>query len=171
MAFQNIVRDVAPVRLIISNLFLTGMFATTEADVRSRLMDMATGDPQSFTPATVAWCLMTWHDLISELNTAVALQYFKDATQAHPGANHFVSVDVTSKYDELLGEYARIDMTRVKNEMLSHDLVFRNIHSWELDDDKETPPHRHDVTAYLASSPDSPLLKKYGEVRSSKKQV
>jgi hypothetical protein len=144
MSFRGISNNIAPVRFIVSNLLLAGMFATTEQIFREKLDFLHEKFPENVTDDDVRRHLENWHELILALNTEVSVRYFQEAAVAHPEAEHCAIVDENVNYEDF-GRFPRFDLNAVRSRILPTRMALKSGKTWQLDDSAETPPHQHGI--------------------------
>ena len=149
LCMRNITNNIAPIRFVIANLLLDGMFAATEDEFRKRLMDFHRESPGVVTTNEVSRSLQLWHRLILNLNNHVAAGFIRRSLDDNPDAHIFATVDRDVCYYGI-NTFDRLDCNRLRGELAAQKIKLDCPNAWELGDPEEVPPHVHHVTVIEA---------------------
>lgn len=149
LCMRNITNNIAPIRFVIANLLLDGMFAVTEDEFRRRLMEFHAASPDIITSNEVSRSLQLWHLLILNLNHHVATGFIQRALDDNPDAHIFATVDSDVCYYGI-NAFDRLDCNRLRGKLSAYRIRLSFPNAWELGDPEEVPPHVHHVTVIEA---------------------
>jgi len=154
LQFDKIVRK--PVRLIVANLLISGMFAVTEMDFRSKLYELHKRYPKQMTKEKLIECLTVWHELLLPLNEKVGKDFRDNALHANDEIERdspptvFLSVDDTVTYTGLQG-FDRIRMNTLSEDLPEH-ISMREVDKAHWNHAHEEIPHKHSISVIVFSS-------------------
>lgn len=152
--FEKILNEQRPIRLIVANLLISGMFAVTEMDFRTKLAWLKKTYPEQMTEEKFIDCLTAWHELILVLNEKVGREFIDDALHANEEIDGstpdvFLSADDTVTYTGLEA-FDRMRMKKMKSKM-PEGVTMREIDSTHWDHEHEEIPHKHSISVALVS--------------------
>ena len=152
--FDKILHEQRPLRLIVANLLISGMFAVTEMDFRRKLDRLRKQFPRQMTEEKFIDCLTAWHELILVLNEKVGKEFIDDALHANEEIDGstpdiFLSADDTVTYTGLEA-FDRVRMKRLKSG-LPEGVSMREIDRAHWDHSHEEIPHKHTISVALVS--------------------
>lgn len=150
--FQRVLRGRMSIRFVIANLLLDGMFVTTEAAFREKLIDFS--ERGELSPDEVRSDLESWHNLIGQLNTHVAKEFIVGALECNPDAKVFATIASDTTYYDLpkCEPIRRVYYDKMKAYAFANNIILHHgpVSGWMYNDKEETPPHRHSVIAVVA---------------------
>lgn len=156
--FESILKGQTAVRFMTANMLVAGMLALTENDFRfileahkKNLSDEEYGDS-----------LRIWHDLIREVNTEIASQFFIGSLQQNPKAFIYAPTDVNVHYRGA-DTHDRIDMNALRARVREAHYKIALGEQWTIDDSGETPPHSHLVQTLFVCANEEKIEPPEGE--------
>jgi len=154
LQFNKVLFEQRPIRLIVANLLITGMFAVTEMDFREKLAWLRRADTQHMTEEKMIECLAAWHALILTLNEKVGQEFIEDALHANDDLDCstptiFLSADDTVTYNGLQ-RFDRLRMGQLQ-QALPEDVTLREIDRAHWDHSHESIPHKHSLSVAVVA--------------------
>ena len=148
LQFDKVLKIKQPIRLIVANLLISGMFAVTEMDFRNKLAELQRKYPDEMTDEIFLWCLEQWHQVILVLNSIAGKEFVQDALRANETTDGsipkiFLSVDDLVTYTGRTG-FKRVEMLAIKN-VLPNGVTMNEIERTDWDHSHEEIPHTHSV--------------------------
>lgn len=155
LQFDKILYEKVPIRMVVGNLLVTGMFAVTEMDFRDKLARLHREHPGKMTEDDMIEALAVWHELIRNMNEQVAKDFVEDALHANDDVDGstptvFLSADNTVTYNGL-ETFDRLRMSTLRDS-LPEDVTMREIDSTHWDHSHESIPHKHTVSVATITS-------------------
>jgi len=158
MSFRRVTQEVAPIRFVLANLLLAGMFAPTEQHFRRTLMEFTKDrDPRSrggkrgkeervpLDDEQVSEALRRWHTLLEQVNGEAAKRFLLDVLGANPDAHIFAATDVNTNYGDPLGQYTRLNTEKLSEDLQKLGKRVIAVKQYTFSDEEEEPPHSHKV--------------------------
>jgi len=154
LQFDKVLFERIPIRMIVANLLITGMFAVTEMDFREKLAWLCKKEPKKMTNEKMIDCLGAWHSLILTLNEKAGKEFVEDALYANDNVGSstpviFLSADDTVTYNGLQG-FDRLRMEQLQK-VLPKNVTLREIDRAHWDHSHESIPHKHTVSVAVIS--------------------
>lgn len=156
MSFRSVTQEVAPIRFVLANLLLAGMFAPTEQHFRRKFMALTRRGSQRLQrkmkeehrpldDEQVSEVLRVWHGLIEEMNSEAAKQFLLDVLESNPHAHIFAATDVNTNYGDPLGQYTRLNTEKLSKDLQELGKRVVAVKQYTFSDEEEEPPHSHKV--------------------------
>lgn len=144
VSFDSVTKGQCEVRLITANMFLAGMFALTEAEVRQQILS----HEKDVGTEAITDMLRSWHSLIEVLNTHVALEFVRQGLEQNPHARIYAPTDVNVNYENY-GSFSRVDVKAIEEGVKVMGHRYKIEGQWPYDDSGENPSHNHIINAMV----------------------